>query len=313
MRKMHATPLAYAERMDVELRHLRCLVAIADTGTFTDAALHLGVSQAAVSRGLAALERALGTRLLHRTSREVTPTAAGRRMLARARTVLAEVDDLVTEATSGHRRLRLGHAWSAVGRHTRGFQRLWAERHPDVELHLVRTNTPTAGLAEGACDLAVVRAAVDGRRFDGAVVGHEHRVCAMASDDPWARRRSVRLAEIADRRVLVDRRTGTTTAHLWPADRRPALEHIQDIDDWLAEIATGRCVGITAEGTVAQYRRDGVVFRPVRDAPAIPVRAIWRPHDPHPAAFAAVALLAEVYGQAPPPLPAPAGRATASG
>ncbi|MFD6096922.1 LysR family transcriptional regulator [Nocardiopsis flavescens] len=301
--------------MDVELRHLRCLVAISDTGTFTDAALSLGVSQAAVSRGLAALERALGTRLLYRTSREVTPTAAGRRVLARARAVLAEVDDLVREAAEGHRRLRLGHAWSAVGRHTRRFQRLWAERHPDVELHLVRTNTPTAGLAEGACDLAVVRASAEGRGFDGAVVGHERRVCALASDDPWARRRSVRLAEVADRRVLVDRRTGTTTADLWPADRRPALEYTQDIDDWLAEIATGRCVGITAEGTVAQYRRDGVVFRPVRDAPSIPVRALWRRSDPHPAALAAVALLSEVYGQAPPRRSAagPGPRPTASG
>ncbi|WP_073380758.1 LysR family transcriptional regulator [Nocardiopsis flavescens] len=301
--------------MDVELRHLRCLVAISDTGTFTDAALSLGVSQAAVSRGLAALEHALGTRLLYRTSREVTPTAAGRRVLARARAVLAEVDDLVREAAEGHRRLRLGHAWSAVGRHTRRFQRLWAERHPDVELHLVRTNTPTAGLAEGACDLAVVRASAEGRGFDGAVVGHERRVCALASDDPWARRRSVRLAEVADRRVLVDRRTGTTTADLWPADRRPALEYTQDIDDWLAEIATGRCVGITAEGTVAQYRRDGVVFRPVRDAPSIPVRALWRRSDPHPAALAAVALLSEVYGQAPPrrSVAGPGPRPTASG
>ena len=37
----------------LELRHLRCLVAIVDTGSFTDAAIELGVSQAAVSRGLA--------------------------------------------------------------------------------------------------------------------------------------------------------------------------------------------------------------------------------------------------------------------
>ena len=36
--------------MDLELRHLRCLVAIVDSGTFTDAAIELGISQAAVSR-----------------------------------------------------------------------------------------------------------------------------------------------------------------------------------------------------------------------------------------------------------------------
>jgi DNA-binding transcriptional LysR family regulator len=70
--------------MDLEVRQLRCLVAVVDAGTFTDAAIELGVSQAAVSRTVMALERELGVRLLHRTSRSVTPTTAGVRVLARA-------------------------------------------------------------------------------------------------------------------------------------------------------------------------------------------------------------------------------------
>jgi hypothetical protein len=49
------------------------------------------------------------------------------------------------------------------------------------------------------------------------------------------------------------------------------------------------------EGTAAQYRRDGVVFRPLRDAPPITVQMIWRRHDPHPSTHAAVALLTELY------------------
>ncbi|HEY1626646.1 MAG TPA: LysR family transcriptional regulator, partial [Streptosporangiaceae bacterium] len=74
---------------DLELRHLRCLVAIVDAGTFTDAAIDLGISQAAVSRNLIALERVLGVRLLHRTSRSVSPTTAGVHVLAQARHLLA--------------------------------------------------------------------------------------------------------------------------------------------------------------------------------------------------------------------------------
>jgi len=281
--------------MDLELRHLRCLVAIVDSGSFTDAAIELGISQAAVSRALIALEEVLGARLLHRTSRSVTPTTAGVQVLARARHLLAEADDLVAEATTGHTRLRLGHAWSAIGRHTAEFQRRWAARYPDVELHLVRTNSATGGLAEGTCDLAVVRTAVDEHRFASAVVGHERRYCALAADDPWARRRSVTLAEIGQRTLLIDRRTGTTTPELWPDGTRPAIEHTQDIDDWLAVIATGRSVGITTEGTVTQYRRDGIVFRPLRDAPPVAVQLIWRRHDPHPSTHAAIAMLTELY------------------
>ena len=213
MRKMHTSGDLYAVIMDLELRHLRCLVAIVDAGTFTDAAIELGISQAAVSRNLIALEQILGVRLLHRTSRSITPTTAG------------------------------------------------------------------------------------GSRFASAVVGHERRYCALAADDPWARRRSIRLDEIPQRTLLIDRRSGTTTPDLWPAGARPQTRPTLDIDDWLSIIAAGGGIGITPEGTTAQYRRDGVVFRPLRDAPPIAVRMIWRRHDPHPSTHAAVALLTELYGR----------------
>ena len=281
--------------MDLELRHLRCLVAIVDAGTFTDAAIELGISQAAVSRNLMALEQVLGVRLLHRTSRTITPTTAGGHALAQARQVLAAADNLVAEATTGHTRLRIGHAWAAMGGHTREFQRRWAARYPDVELHLIRTNSATGGLAEGLCDLAVLRTAASGNRFACATVGYERRYCALAADDPWARRRSIGLDEVSQRTVLIDRRTGTTTLDLWPPGAQPQITETRDIDDWLAAIAAGGGVGITPEGTTAQYRRDGVVFRPLKDAPPIAVQMIWRRHDPHPSTHAAIALLTELY------------------
>ncbi|MFB6936028.1 LysR family transcriptional regulator [Streptomyces chartreusis] len=281
--------------MDVELKQLRCLVAIVDEGTFTDAAIAVGVSQAAVSRSLASLERALGVRLLRRTSREVTPTGTGLRVLAHARRVLGEVDGLVREATSGHARLRMGYAWAALGRHTPAFQRRWAAAHPGTDLQLVRANSSTAGLAEGACDMSVVRRPVDDRRFDSAIVGLERRLCAVAADDPLARRRSVRLADLSGRTLVVDRRTGTTTTDLWPPDSRPAIEETHDVDDWLTVISTGRCIGMTAEATAHQYPRPGVVYRPVRDAEPIAVRLAWWREDPHPAAQAAIELLTALY------------------
>ncbi|WP_200305385.1 LysR family transcriptional regulator [Streptomyces adelaidensis] len=279
----------------VELRQLRCLVAIVEEGTFTDAAIALDVSQAAVSRTLASLERTLGVRLLRRTSREVTPTPTGLRVVSHARRVLGEVEELVREATSGHVRLRIGYAWSALGRHTLTFQRRWSATHPETELQFLRANSATAGLAEGACDLAVVRRPPDDRRFDAAIVGLERRLCAMAADDPLARRRSVRLADLSGRTLLVDRRTGTTTTELWPPDARPATEESHDVDEWLTTIAAGRAIGVTPESTANQYRRPGIVYRPVRDAEPIAVRLAWWRDDPHPATQAAIELLSELY------------------
>jgi len=281
--------------MSVELRQLRCLVAIVDAGSLTDAAIELGVSQAAVSRTLAGLEAELGVRLLRRTTRQVSPTGTGVRVLARARRLLAEADELVREAAGGDTLLRVGHAWSALGRHTVTFQRRWAQEYPATELHLSRFNTATAGLAEGACDLAVLRVSPDDRRFDSALVGLESRVCAVAADDPWARRRSVRLAEVADRTLVVDGRTGSTSLELWPEGARPAVRPCHDIDDWLAAIASGGCVGVTPISTVEQYPRPGVVFRPIPDAEPVAVRLAWWRDDPHPATRAAVTLATDLY------------------
>lgn len=304
MRKMQSTLRLYAGRMDatrrtagtaLELRHLRCLVAIVDTGSLTDAAHELGVSQAAVSRTLAALEGVLGVRLLHRTSRDVAPTTVGVRVLARARSLLTGADELVREATVGHTRLHIGHAWSAFGRHTTEFQRRWHEQHPETELRLVRHNSPTGGLAEGRCDLAVVRAPLDLRAWSHALIGYETRYVAMASDDPWSRRRGIRLDEVFGRTLAIDRRTGTTTLDLWPEPGRPTVEYTQDIDDWLSAVATGRCVGLTPESTAAQYRRDGIAYRPLRDAGPVPVHLIWRARDAHPATHTVIALAADLY------------------
>jgi DNA-binding transcriptional LysR family regulator len=286
--------------MNVELRQLRCLVAIVDAGSFTDAAIDLGISQAAVSRTLASLEAALDVRLLRRTTREMTLTAAGNRVLPHARRALAEAEDVVREATTGDTRLRIGYAWSAMGRHTTPFQRLWAAAYPGVELQFVRTNSATAGLAEGTCDIAIIRTGpgqhrFDQHRFDQAIVGLERRYCAMAADDLWAARRSLRLAEISERTLVIDRRTGTTTPDLWPAEARPAIEYTGDVDDWLTAISTGRCVGITAESTVTQYPRPGVAYRPMRDAPPIPVHLVWWRDDVHSATIAVVGLLTDLY------------------
>lgn len=286
--------------MDVEVRHLQCLVAIVDHGGFTGAAAELGVSQPAVSRGLAALERELGVRLLRRSSREVVPTAIGERVLAKARRILDDVEDLVRDAHGGLDRLRIGHAWAAVGAHTVELQRRWALAHPAVELHLVRHNSPTAGLAEGACDVAVVRTAeatptLSDKRFEDTIVGLETRWCAMASDDPLARRRKLGLTDLSDRVLAIDPRTGTTTPDLWPPAARPHVEHVHDVDDWLTVIAAGRCIGVTAESTVTQYRRHGIAFRRLRDAPPVPVRLLWWRNDPHPATTDMIGLLAELY------------------
>ncbi len=262
--------------MSVELRQLATLVAVVDTGTFTAAATELHLSQASVSRTIAALERELGVDLLRRTTRSVSPTAAGAAVLERARRVLADVAELRRTATQGLAEVRFGYVWSALGKHTLTLQRRWARSHPDLGLVFVQSNSPTAGLLEGVADIAVLRRSVADPRLTSAFVGAERRYAAVAADDPLAARRFVRLADFAGRTLGVDARTGTTTPDLWPTGEGPAaIRDTHSVDEWLTMIAAGQAVGITSEATVAHHPRPGVVYRPVRDAEPIAVRLVW--------------------------------------
>jgi DNA-binding transcriptional LysR family regulator len=74
------------------LNDLAAFVAVAEARSFTRAAKHLGVSQSALSHAMRGLEERLGVRLLARTTRSVSPTDAGARLLASVAPRLAEID-----------------------------------------------------------------------------------------------------------------------------------------------------------------------------------------------------------------------------
>lgn len=274
---VHESLMPYVQIMDVTLRELRVFVTCVEVGSFTDAAVELRVSQAAISRTIASLERHMGDRLLRRVPRGCELTSFGRAVLPHVRCLLAESDRFERFLSTRHERLRLGYAWAALGSHTVPLQRLWAQDQEAIELELVRHNSPSAGLAEALCDVAIVRRPVDERRFDSVVVGLERRFVAFAADDPqWARRRQLSLAEVAERTIVIDLRVGTTSEELWQGfERFPQFVESTDVDSWLDVIAAGRGVGITAMATAHHHARPGIVYRPVKDGPRIPVRLAW--------------------------------------
>jgi DNA-binding transcriptional LysR family regulator len=270
-------------RMDLSTRQLRALVEVVEEGTFTDAAIALGTSQASVSRMIASLEKAVGARLLRRTSRSVSLTAAGETTFAHARHVLAEVDRLARALNTSGRSIRLGYPWSALGQHTTAVVGAWSERHPSIRLDLVQSISPTAGLLEGLADIAVVRTGLRDRRSAEEVVGHEPRYAAVPAADPLARRRVLRMADFEGRRVAVDPLTGSTPRDLWAsAGVDVQVEEVRGVDAWLTLIASGRALGMAAESTTHEYQRPDIRYRRVKDADSVEVRLLWWADDPPP-------------------------------
>lgn len=84
--------------MDLELRHLRVLCAVADAGSVTKAAAQLGLAQPALTAQLNRIERILGGQLFERNRHGARPTALGELVLARARVLLPAVSTLREEA-----------------------------------------------------------------------------------------------------------------------------------------------------------------------------------------------------------------------
>lgn len=282
--------------MDVDIRQLRAFVAVVDEGSFTDAAGALHTTQASVSRAVAALEAAIGSRVLRRSAREIGLTDVGVHVLGPARKILEEVKRVLEAGRAGTGDLRVGHAWGALGRYTTGLQRAWAEEFPGSELLFVHVDSPTTGLVERLVDASVLRRPLTHKQIETTLLGTEPRYAAMASNDPLARRRSVSLNDLVDRTVAIDEVTGTTTLDLWPPGIGPTTTRISNgMDDWLTLIAAGQAVGMTAEATTHHHPRPGLKFRPVRDAEPIPVWLAWRRGDPPERLDTLIQLVRETY------------------
>ncbi len=102
--------------MDLEIRHLRAVCAIADTGSLTKAAVLLGLSQPALTAQLQRVERELGGPLFTRGRRGAELTRLGEFVLSRARATLLNIDELkrVAAHVGDKRVIRLGGAMGSV-------------------------------------------------------------------------------------------------------------------------------------------------------------------------------------------------------
>ncbi|MFI1719006.1 LysR family transcriptional regulator [Streptomyces sp. NPDC053513] len=281
--------------MSIELRHLRCFLAIAEESSLTRAAARLHLTQPAVSRTLAALEQHLGARLVDRSTHHLALTAEGRAFQDRAAAALAAFEAAVDPARLRHRPLRLGHAWSAFGPYTTPLLRRWQRAHPETPLELLRIDDRTAGLARGEVDAALLRGAVEAPGLVTAELTTEERVAALPADSPLVDRPALALTDLTGETIVLNTVSGATTLALWPPAARPtATLTVANTDDWLTAIAAGRGIGVSSASTVALHPHPGVTYRPLPDAPPLPVLLAWRDAFPHPATEALVTMAREI-------------------
>lgn len=151
--------------MELELRHLRVVCAIADAGSVTKAAAELGIAQPALTAQLSRIERAFGGPLFDRDHRGVRPTSLGELVIARARMLLPAMSGLLDDVTrladpargaSTPEHLAIGSSSPAILAPL--IQRL-VERHPDLRVSTTASwsaDDLAGALGEGRLDHAVI-------------------------------------------------------------------------------------------------------------------------------------------------------------
>jgi DNA-binding transcriptional LysR family regulator len=139
-------------------QEMQVFSAVVDAGSFVGAAEALGLSSAAVSRQLAALESRLGVRLLNRTTRRLSLTEDGEVFLERARQLLEELSDAEAEITERSAeaigRLRINAPVSFGVQHLASLWGDFLERHPRLRLDITLSDR-AVDLVEEGYDLAI--------------------------------------------------------------------------------------------------------------------------------------------------------------
>src|SRR5207244_2508971 len=139
-----------------DLADLSAFVAVADSLSFRAAALHLGVTPSALSHTVRQLEERLGVRLLHRTTRSVSPTDAGLRLLERLRPAMDEVatalEDIKREQHRPTGRLRIHATHMAAMTVIAPIWNRFLSSYPEVEIELQVNQAPVDIVAKGFDD-----------------------------------------------------------------------------------------------------------------------------------------------------------------
>jgi LysR family transcriptional regulator, regulator for metE and metH len=195
--------------MDLEVRHLQLVAAVAEVGSLTRAGDRLHLTQSALSHQLRDIESRLGTALFLRVGKRLVLTPAGERLLAAARDVLERLQQAERDIRQ-------------MGKDRAGVLRLTTEcytcyhwlppvllrfrrRYPRVEVRIdvAATGRPIESLLAGTIDLAIVSTPTSDRRLATRLVFEDELMVMAARHHRFAQQTHVKLSEMRDETLFV--------------------------------------------------------------------------------------------------------------
>jgi len=238
----------------VDLEAVRTFVAVAEAGQFQKAAADLSLTQQAVSKRIASLERTLGVRLFTRAPRGAELTIDGQAFLPHARDLLRVAERAVASVRPGHRPLRVDMISSRGA--ASGLMRGFHHAHPEIDLDmlmLLDIETAITAIRSGVIDASFRAVAMPGRPLpediESVRVLDEPLQLMTGPAHALASARSVTLAQLAGHRI-------------WMPGILPGSEWAAYYDDLVAEF------GLTIEATGPNFGSDALLDT-IADTPAL--------------------------------------------
>jgi len=295
-----------------DLNDLAAFVAIADNLSFRAAASRLGVTPSALSHTMRQLESRLGVRLLNRTTRSISVTDAGLRLLEQLRPAIEQIDGALEglnqerERPFGHLRVYAGHLAAAAV-----IAPVWGRflsTYPDVKLELRVDDTPADIVAMGFDAGIATKSRIAADMVAVRVVG-PLKVAVVAAPTYFAKRRPPRTPDDLARHNCIRYRMAAEGAlHEWSFDRNGKARQISvdgrvvvNNSDFAVRAAVdGLGVAYTIEASAELFLRSGQLVRVLEDcSPSLEGLFLYYPgHRQIPAALRALIDMIRATGNA---------------
>src|SRR5712671_2343949 len=296
------------------LADLTAFVAVADRLSFRAAASQLGVTPSALSHSMRQLEERLGMRLLHRTTRSVSLTDAGRRLLDRLRPAIDQIagalEDLNQERQRPMGRLRIYAIQVAAAAVVAPFWGRFLSTYPDVHLEVALGDASIDIVAKGFDAGIGPRDRVPADMIAVRVTG-PMKIAVVGAPTYFARRRPPRTPDDLDRHSCVQYRVAADGAVLvWSFERNRKSRRISvdgrvmvnDTDLAVRAALDGLGIAYTLEAIAEPFLRSGQLVRVLEDwSPSFEGLFLYYPgHRQVPAALRAlIDMIRTARGSAP--------------
>ena len=303
-------------RINFDFIDLETFLAVYDSGSFHAASDLLGLSQPSISRRISKLESALDTALFDRTTREVSPTLAAKRLKVRAEAILGETretarslrDESVAYEHQRAKTITIAAIPTVIsGLLAPAIHRVGSQ-YPALRVRILdcAANEAAEAVAQGEADLGICPVPAHQPGTDFTLLFNDQMVMATPPDHPFAECEAITWAELSGEKLILPKRGTGNRMLINDALARAGQPMRWDIEvgrstTALDLVSRGLGVAPVPSSAIAAHRRADIAFCPViRPEVSRPIGILTRGgQTPDPLTMAFMTILSQLSDQTP--------------